>query len=147
MKQLRCALADRSRVPLQKAAWLLKYVKAATASTDVPDRLPEFISQRRRWLNGSLFASMFSLWHFGRLWTSGQPFLRKLLLTFQTVYNLVLVLFSLTSIANFYLSLYMLAKSATSDPATDPFGGQGEAILQVVLNVLLGVIVITLIRE
>ena len=38
--------------------WILKYVKSAKAATDVPASVPEFISQRRRWLNGSLFASV-----------------------------------------------------------------------------------------
>nr|CAA61027.1 Chitin synthetase I [Ustilago maydis]prf//2208421A chitin synthase [Ustilago maydis] len=33
--------------------WVLKYVKSARGVTDVPEGLPEFISQRRRWLNGS----------------------------------------------------------------------------------------------
>ena len=32
--------------------WRLQYVKSAKAGTDVPNRVPEFISQRRRWLNG-----------------------------------------------------------------------------------------------
>lgn len=34
----------------KKEAWTLKYVKSAKASTDVPDSVPEFISQRRRWM-------------------------------------------------------------------------------------------------
>ncbi|KAJ9098159.1 hypothetical protein QFC21_004488 [Naganishia friedmannii] len=34
----------------------LKYVSAAVAHTDAPETIAEFISQRRRWLNGSLFA-------------------------------------------------------------------------------------------
>jgi chitin synthase len=36
----------------KKARWRLQYVKSAKAGTDVPSRVPEFISQRRRWLNG-----------------------------------------------------------------------------------------------
>lgn len=37
------------------SSWILKYVKAAKAETDVPGGIPEFISQRRRWMNGSFF--------------------------------------------------------------------------------------------
>ncbi|KAJ3208468.1 Chitin synthase, class 2, partial [Dinochytrium kinnereticum] len=46
-----------------KEAWVLRYVKAAKAETDVPSSVPEFISQRRRWLNGSFFAGIHSLSH------------------------------------------------------------------------------------
>ncbi|KAG2159198.1 chitin synthase-domain-containing protein [Suillus bovinus] len=53
----------------------LRYVKSAKAATDVPTTVPEFISQRRQWLNGSLFASFHSTIFFYRIWTSGQnPF-------------------------------------------------------------------------
>ncbi|KAJ3327799.1 Chitin synthase, class 2 [Blyttiomyces sp. JEL0837] len=44
-------------VTKEKQNWILRYVKAAKAETDVPDTVPEFISQRRRWLNGSFFAT------------------------------------------------------------------------------------------
>ncbi|CAG8433877.1 7014_t:CDS:2 [Diversispora eburnea] len=47
-------------VAKKKQAWKLKYVKDAKAETDVPDNVPEFISQRRRWLNGSFFAAFYS---------------------------------------------------------------------------------------
>ncbi|RKO87517.1 chitin synthase-domain-containing protein, partial [Blyttiomyces helicus] len=43
-------------VAKRNAAWTLHYVSRAKADTDVPDSIPEFLSQRRRWLNGSLFA-------------------------------------------------------------------------------------------
>ena len=36
----------------KNARWRLQYVKSAKAGTDVPSHVPEFISQRRRWLNG-----------------------------------------------------------------------------------------------
>ena len=39
-------------VTKRDARWILRYCKAAKASTDVPDSIPEFISQRRRWSNG-----------------------------------------------------------------------------------------------
>lgn len=42
--------------PLSK--WTLHYVSKAAAETDVPDSVPEFIAQRRRWLNGSFFAQV-----------------------------------------------------------------------------------------
>lgn len=58
----------------------LKYVKSAKAATDVPNTVPEFISQRRRWLNGSLFASVHATVFFWRIWTSGQNPFRMLLL-------------------------------------------------------------------
>ncbi|KAJ7655402.1 chitin synthase-domain-containing protein [Mycena rosella] len=41
-------------------SWILHYVKSAYAVTDVPDQVPELISQRRRWLNGSFFAAVHS---------------------------------------------------------------------------------------
>jgi chitin synthase len=40
------------------ANWVLKYVKSAIGETDCPDTFPEFIGQRRRWLNGSFFAAV-----------------------------------------------------------------------------------------
>ena len=58
----------------------LKYVKSAKAATDVPTTVPEFISQRRRWLNGSLFASVHATVFWFRIWTSGQNFFRKIIL-------------------------------------------------------------------
>ncbi|CAG8539426.1 5863_t:CDS:2 [Dentiscutata erythropus] len=68
-------------------SWKLKYVKSAKAETDVPDNVPEFISQRRRWLNGSFFTAFYSISKFNRIWRSGQPFFRKILLQIQFVYN------------------------------------------------------------
>ncbi|KIK31819.1 glycosyltransferase family 2 protein [Suillus luteus UH-Slu-Lm8-n1] len=59
----------------KREGWILRYVKSAKAATDVPTTVPEFISQRRRWLNGSLVASFHSTIFFYRIWTSGQnPF-------------------------------------------------------------------------
>lgn len=50
--------------------WTLSYVKPSKAETDVPEEASELISQRRRWLNGSIAASVYSLYHFFRIYRS-----------------------------------------------------------------------------
>ena len=89
-------------------AWVLKYVKSAKAVTDVPTSVPEFISQRRRWLNGSFFASLHATLNFFRIWTSGHNFFRKLVLQFEFIYNAIQMLFAWTSLANFFLAFFFL---------------------------------------
>ena len=59
------------------------------AETDVPDALPEFISQRRRWLNGSFFAATYAVAHVGQILRSGHSVGRKLMLVNETVYNAI----------------------------------------------------------
>ncbi|KAJ7847976.1 chitin synthase-domain-containing protein [Mycena leptocephala] len=86
--------------------WILKYVKSAKSSTDVPTSVAEFISQRRRWLNGSLFAEQLP---------------RKIFLTLEVIYNFVQFSFTWTSLANFYLAFFFIVGSATSNQATDAF--------------------------
>ncbi|KAI4148046.1 MAG: hypothetical protein L6R39_002905, partial [Caloplaca ligustica] len=101
--------------------WVLKYVKSATGETDVPDAVPEFISQRRRWLNGAFFAAVYSLVHFKQIWTTDHTIWRKVLLHVEFVYQLVSLAFTYFSLANFYLTFYFIAGSL-SDPKLDPFG-------------------------
>ena len=50
--------------------WTLGYVKLSKAETDVPEQASELISQRRRWLNGSIAASVYALYHFFRIYRS-----------------------------------------------------------------------------
>ncbi|KAH9837347.1 chitin synthase [Rhodofomes roseus] len=106
-------------VTKKREGWILKYVKSAKAATDVPETVPEFISQRRRWLNGSLFATVHSTFHFWRIWTSGQNPIRMLLLQLEFIYNAVQLMFTWTSLANFYLAFYFLVSSATADNGSE----------------------------
>jgi chitin synthase len=68
---------------------VLRYVKSAVGETDVPDRLPEFINQRRRWLNGSFFAATYAIAHIGQMLSSGHSVSRKIALSIQTFYNAI----------------------------------------------------------
>ena len=67
---------------------VLKYVKSAIGETDVPDALPEFISQRRRWLNGSFAAGLYAIMHFGRIYQSSHNIVRMFFLHVQMMYNI-----------------------------------------------------------
>ncbi|KAJ2922212.1 hypothetical protein H1R20_g14889, partial [Candolleomyces eurysporus] len=91
--------------------WVLKYVKGAIGETDVPDKLPEFISQRRRWLNGSFFAATYAIAHIGQVMSSGHSFARKVMLMIETVYNILNLVFAWFSIGNFYLFFVVLTTS------------------------------------
>ncbi|KAH9849261.1 chitin synthase 2 [Lenzites betulinus] len=136
-------------VTKKREAWVLKYVKSAKAATDVPTTVPEFISQRRRWLNGSLFASVHATVFWWRIWTSGQNPFRKLILTIEFIYNAVQLIFTWTSLANFYLAFFFLVSSATADVDTDAFNflarGAGPDVFEVFLKLYLGLIFIILV--
>ena len=68
-------------------SWLLRYVKGAVARTDVPDTLVKLVKQRRRWLNGSFFALLYSLRNMRRLFVeSNHTLWRKCIISFQVVY-------------------------------------------------------------
>ncbi|KAH8119128.1 chitin synthase-domain-containing protein [Phellopilus nigrolimitatus] len=78
----------------ENSDWVLRYVKSAVGETDVPDGLPEFISQRRRWLNGSFFAGVYAIAHAAQILRSGHSTSRKIVLMFETVYNIINLIFS-----------------------------------------------------
>ncbi|KAF9113139.1 Chitin synthase, class 2 [Mortierella sp. AM989] len=130
-------------VAKKNEAWLLRYVKSAKASTDVPDSIAEFISQRRRWLNGSFFAAFYSLAHFTRVLTSGQGFFRKIFLMFEFLYNAINLIFNWFSLANFYLTFYFLTIAAANNPNDNfqPFGEWGETTFSVLRNIYLAAII------
>ncbi|KAI0339791.1 hypothetical protein BDW22DRAFT_1431288 [Trametopsis cervina] len=95
-------------------SWVLKYVPSAVGETDVPDALPEFIGQRRRWLNGSFFAATYAIAHAGQILRSGHSTGRKLALMFETVYNIINLIASWFAIGNFYLFFVILTSSLES---------------------------------
>jgi chitin synthase len=86
------------------AKWHLSYVKAAKGETDVPDGAPEFIGQRRRWLNGSFAASIYALIHFGRLFSSGHNPVRKFFFVLQMLYQTVTLFLTWFLLGSFWLT-------------------------------------------
>ena len=95
--------------------WILQYVKSATGETDVPDRMPEFILQRRRWLNGSFFAAIYAITHFHQLWRSDHSAIRKLMLAIENLYQTINMTFAWFAIGNFFL-VFRLITASLADP-------------------------------
>ncbi|THH21774.1 hypothetical protein EUX98_g8282 [Antrodiella citrinella] len=122
-----------------KSDWVLKYVKSAIGETDVPDALPEFISQRRRWLNGSFFAATYALAHTGQILRSGHTFTRKCVLMVETAYNVINLVASWFALGNFYLFFVIL----TSSLEDDAFGVSAIRYLNAVLQYCMAAIIIS----
>lgn len=96
-------------VSRRNAKWVLKYVKSAKGETDVPETLSEFISQRRRWLNGSFFAALYSQIHAFQIWHTDHSLLRKMFFQVEFLYQGFTLLFNFFSVSNFYITFYYLA--------------------------------------
>lgn len=107
-------------VAMENKNWLLRYVKDSVATTDVPTSLVDLIKQRRRWLNGALFAMLYALGRFKLIWTqSSHSFFRKVALSFQFLYFLVNTVMSWFLIGSFYIT-FLLILNAMLDDADGP---------------------------
>ncbi|KAK9900585.1 glycosyltransferase family 2 protein [Cystobasidium minutum MCA 4210] len=98
-------------VSKRQSRWVLHYVKSAYGITDTPDSVPELISQRRRWLNGSFFAAIHATVKFGYLYRSDHSFIRKFWLHIELVYQLFQQLFAWLSLANYFIAFSILTHS------------------------------------
>jgi chitin synthase len=93
-----------AKVQCANSSLIPSYVKSAYGITDTPDSVPELISQRRRWLNGSFFAAIHATVKFGYIYRSDHSFIRKFWLHIELVYQLFQQLFAWFSLANYYIS-------------------------------------------
>ena len=97
------------------------------------DAIPEFISQRRRWLNGAFFAAVYSNFNAAQIWKTDHTIGRKILLNIEFVYQFFNLLFTYFGLANFYLAFYFIAGSLT-DKKIDPFGHNMGKYIFIVLR-------------
>ncbi|KAL9005476.1 MAG: hypothetical protein Q9188_001754 [Gyalolechia gomerana] len=119
--------------------WHLTYVKASKGETDVPEGAPEFIGQRRRWLNGSFAASIYALMHFNRMYKSSHNIVRMMFFHVQLLYNIFSVMLAWFSLAAFYLTTTVIMDLVGSpEPGSKvqgfPFGNTVTPILNTVLK-------------
>jgi chitin synthase len=119
--------------------WHLTYIKASKGETDVPEGAAEFIGQRRRWLNGSFAAGIYSLLHFGRMYKSGHNLVRMFFFHIQLIYNMCQTFLAWFSLASFWLTTVVIMDLVGSPSATRkawPFGNTVTPIFNTVLQYL-----------
>ncbi|KIX00606.1 chitin synthase 2 [Rhinocladiella mackenziei CBS 650.93] len=112
-------------VSKRNCRWILQYVKSATGETDVPDRIPEFVLQRRRWLNGSFFAAVYAVAHVYQLWRSDHSAIRKFMFLIEFTYQTINMLFAWFAIGNFFL-VFRLLTASLGTPG--PLGSAGTVL-------------------
>ncbi|CAM0142439.1 unnamed protein product [Umbelopsis sp. WA50703] len=123
--------------------YILHYVSSAYGETDVPDSVPEFVSQRRRWLNGSFFAGVYALYHWRKIWGSGHSVFRKLAFMFEDLYQTYNLIFSWFALGNFYLTFFILTNALASDTLTPkPFPTNVANVLHQVLNYIYIILIV-----
>ena len=99
--------------------------------TDTPDRVPELVSQRRRWLNGSFFAAIHSTFKFHYIYRSSHSFARKFWIHVELVYQTFNLIFSWFSLGNFLISFFILT-NALEDPTV--IGGNAIKVINTILE-------------
>ncbi|KAF9884783.1 hypothetical protein FE257_001273 [Aspergillus nanangensis] len=120
--------------------WTLTYVKASKGETDVPEGPAEFLGQRRRWLNGSFAASLYSVMHFNRIYASGHSIFRVVLLHVQLAYNVCQLIMTWFSLASYWLTTSVIMDIVGTPSATNknkgwPFGNDASPIINNVVKV------------
>ncbi|WFC96900.1 chitin synthase [Malassezia brasiliensis] len=110
--------------------WVMRYVSNARGVTDVPNRIPEFISQRRRWLNGAFFSAVYALTHTFQFGGTAHSVWRKMALALATFYTFLNMLFAWFSLANFYIFFRVLTRGLEAPS----FGLDGIGIVNEILH-------------
>jgi cellulose synthase/poly-beta-1,6-N-acetylglucosamine synthase-like glycosyltransferase len=101
-----------SNRPMQSLMFRIKFViTVIICMILMSEKVPELISQRRRWLNGSFFAAIHSVVKFGYIYRSSHTFTRKFWIHIELFYQTYNLLFSWFALGNFYIAFIILSLS------------------------------------
>jgi chitin synthase len=118
-------------VATRGAQWRLWYDAGAQAFTDVPSTVGGLVKQRRRWLNGSFFATLYMIQNWARLLPGGgtrHPPLRQLGFFVLLVWHILNVLLAWFTLGNSYFALRMIVGAVT--PAVATSGSAASVVAQ-----------------
>ncbi|RSM03311.1 hypothetical protein CEP52_007463 [Fusarium oligoseptatum] len=103
--------------------WHLEYDSSIVAKTDIPTSAIDFISQRRRWLNGAFFSTIYVVTHWGRMYHSGHNIIRLAAFHLQLFHNILALILAWFSLAAFLLTTFTINDIAGDPPEGKPISG------------------------
>jgi len=99
--------------------WFLRYADGCYGETDVPYRLVDLMVQRRRWLNGAIFAMIYSMQHMGRFFKkSNHTMAVKCRILFQCLFYIVNVISFWLALTTAILVLFYIFQTTLDDSST-----------------------------
>ena len=123
---------------------ILRYVRQSVAGTDVPDKLPILLAQRRRWINGSWFALIDTLRKCNRICNSNHSCCRKLAICFLMLYYVVNVIFTWLMVGSFYLVFSITVRNSTLGYEFDNVIDSGRAFILLYVAILVLLLILSL---
>ena len=96
--------------------WHTRFIRGAEAETDIPVSMIDFITQRRRWLNGAFAATIYAFLNFRRIHKSGHNIIHISGLYFHQVYTFVSFILSWFSVAAFLLTTFVITDISGNPP-------------------------------
>lgn len=103
--------------------WVLRYVPGCIALTDPPDSIIGLIKQRRRWTNGSMFASWYVIDHLNMINRSGHSWTRKFFLSLLYAYMMLNFVFTLVLVGSLYGAFSIFISAFFGEEDCGSFGG------------------------
>ena len=116
---------------------LLKYLPEAIAETDAPEDLCMFMAQRRRWINGSVFALWHVMSHSSEVCESKHNIIRKFFFMILTFYFFIQTFLSYFVLGNFYFIFQILCNDVIG------YKPGNEDAIKVVMSIFLFLIFFT----
>ena len=119
---------------------ILRYVRYSKAQTDVPDTISGLMTQRRRWINGSWFALIDTVYNCSKIYKSGHSKCRKIALSVQMFYYILNLIYTW-----FLVGLFCLAFCIT---IFKNFEGQAnESVATILIVIYIALLLIILITS
>ncbi|KAF2690115.1 glycosyltransferase family 2 protein [Lentithecium fluviatile CBS 122367] len=132
-------------VSKKDAKWYLDYESSAMAKTDIPMNTTDFINQRRRWLNGAFFSTIYVITHWHRIYKSRHNLLRLAAFHVQLLQSLLALILAWFSLAAFMLITFTVNDIAGDPPVGQPISGFPFGKATPVVNAVIQVVYLAMI--